>query len=270
MKLKIRIIVFALFFCSLIPVTKAQISVGNLTHEKAAKVGETYQGVISIKNSAKKPKEVKVYQTDYLFFFDGRNVYGEPGKASRSNADWITFRPKRLTIPPEETSLVHYTVKVPEDETLVGTYWSMLMVECISENSPEAGKSEEEEVTLSIKEVIRYGIQMVTHIGNTGTGELKFLKTELLKGAERRILQIDIENIGKRWVAPFLWVELYNEEGSYIDKFESKRKHIYPGTSVRYSLDLSRVAKGEYKALVVADGGGNDVFGTEYTLRLEK
>ncbi|MEW5768089.1 MAG: hypothetical protein AB1797_10795 [bacterium] len=271
MKLTTRIIPSALFFCLLIPyAAKAEVSVGELTYERSAQVGETYQGVIFIRNRDEEPQEVKVYQTDYLFFFDGTNTYGEPGKAPRSNANWITFSPKRLTIPPKEASGVNYTIKVPDNETLEGTYWSMLMVEGISKNSPEFSKPEKEEVKLYIREVVRYGVQMVTHIGNTGTRSLKFVNTQFLKEAERKILQMDIENIGERWLNPFLWTELYDEKGSYIGRFEDKRQRIYPGTSVRYKVDLSQVVQGQYKALVVAEAGDDDVFGATYTLKIEE
>lgn len=263
------------FLLLLIPIgSEAGVSViGGLTHERIVgnpEIGETYRGTILIRNTGEEPQEVKVYQTDYLFFFDGRNIYGEPGETPRSNADWITFSPKRLVIPPKETSQVNYTVKVPDDETLVGTYWSMIMVEGISKDSPEVIKPEEGKVKLGIRTVLRYGIQMVTHIGDTGARKLKFSNTKLLKDEEMRILQLDIENIGERWLRPFLWAELYDEKGSYIGRFEGGRLRTYPETSVRFKIDLSQVPKGEYKALVVADCGRDDVFGATYTLRFEK
>lgn len=271
MRLTTRIIFPALFFCLLIPyAAEAGVSVDKLTHERSANVSETYEGIIFIRNHEEEPQEVKVYQTDYLFFFDETNIYGEPGKTPRSNADWITFSPKRLTIPPKEASGVNYTVKVPNNETLTGTYWSMIMVEGISKNSPEFSKPGKEEIKLYIREVVRYGLQMVTHIGNTGTRNLKFLNTQLQKEEGRKILQIDIENIGERWLNPFLWTELYDEKGSYIGRFEDKRQRIFPGTSVRYKVDLSQVAQGKYKALVVAEAGDDDVFGATYTLKFEE
>ena len=56
----------------------------------------------------------------------------------------------------------------------------------------------------------------------------------------------------------------------YIGRFEGRRKRIYPSTSVRYTVDLSNVPQGTYKALVVADSGGDYIFGANYTLKFEK
>ncbi len=155
MKSKIGIIFLALFFYLLIPyVAEAGVAiVGELIHEREATVGESYQGIIFVRNSSEQSQEIKVYQTDYLFFFDGRNIYGEPGRMERSNAKWISFSPKQLTIPANEVSQVNYTIDVPADETLVGTYWSILMIEGISEMLPEATKSKGDQTTLGIKQV---------------------------------------------------------------------------------------------------------------------
>jgi len=260
-----------LFFPFLAPVKveAGVLIIGGLTQEKQAQIGETYQGTILIGNNADKPREAKIYQTDYLFFSDGTNIYGEPGKDPRSNANWITFSPHRLIIPPKETAAVNYTINVPDDKSLAGTYWSMLMVEGIGEEHPEAAiQPEEGKVQLGIRTVIRYGIQMVTHIGDTGSRKLKFTGAKLLpKEGGGRILEIDLENTGERWLVPLLWVELYDEQGRYIGKFDSSKLRIYPGTSVRHRIDLSSLPGGKYKTLVVADNGDKYVFGAQYTLK---
>jgi hypothetical protein len=272
MKVKLTIVLAALFFTLLLPY-QAESSVaivGGLTHVRVVTAGETYSGVILLRNIGEEPEEVKVYQVDYLFFCDGRNIYGEPGKGPRSNAGWITVSPKSTIIPAKETATIHYTINVPDNETLTGTYWSMFMVEGIPKDSPEASQPEKTESSFGIKQVFRYGVQMVTQIGETGSRKLKYLKTKLLREDEKKILQVDIENSGERWLRPLLWAELYDEKGSYIGRFEAGRLRIYPETSVRFRVDLSQVPKGHYKALVVADCGGNAVFGATYTLRFEK
>lgn len=271
MNSKMRIICPALFFCLMIPhVAEAGVViVGSLTREREAAVGESYQGVIFVRNPLDEPAEVKIYQTDYLFFSDGTSTYGEPGKIERSNAKWISFSPHRLVIPPQDKSAVEYTVKVPDDETLVGTYWSMLMVEEISKSSPEASTPEKGRVELGIRQVMRYGIQMLTHIGDTGTRKIKFLDKKLISQDGKTILQMDIENIGERWLTPTVWVELYNDQGIEVGRFESGKRRIYTSCSVRYKVDLTDVPKGKYKALVVADNGDEYVFGAKYDLGIE-
>jgi len=260
------------FIVLLIPIgSMASISViGGLTREVkvgGSGAGVTNQGVIIIKNNGEEAQEVRVYQTDYQSFSDGKKLYDDPGKMARSNASWISFTPKQLTVPPEGTSNVNYSIKIPSNKTLVGTYWSMLMVEVISKPSPQEVKSKEGKlVTVGIKSSVRYGIQIVTNMGDTGNRNLKFLRTKFMKEGRKRNYQIDIENIGQRWLKPLLWIELYNKDGSYIGRFEGGSVRLYPGSSGRFNVDLSEVPEGRYKALTVADCGGNDFFGATYDL----
>lgn len=244
--------------------------VGGMTHQKQVVPGEAYKGSILIKNDNNEPQEVKIYQTDYQFRFDGTNNYGSPGKLERSNADWLSFNPSRLIILPKETATVNYTVKVPNDPNLVGTYWSMLMVEGIPKGSRESSQSEKDKTKVGITQIMRYAVQMITHIGDTGERKLKFLESKLLRENGKRFLQADVENIGQRWLRPILWAELYDQNGRYIGRFEGKQKRIYPGTSVRYTVDLTGVPEGTYKALVVADSGGDYIFGANHTLKFDK
>jgi len=249
---------------------EASVSViGSLTHEKIAQPGETYEGSIVINNSDSEPKEVKIYQTDYLFFSDGRNEYGDPGKGPRSNATWITFGPKRIVVPAKESTKVNYKVKVPQDAGNTGTYWSVLMVEGVGKESPESSLPSKNKPKIGVQTILRYGIQIVTQIGDTGSRKMKFLDSRLMKEHGNVFFQVDIENTGDRWLRPSLWVELYNEEGNYIGKFEGGRLRVYPGTSVRYKVPLGIASRGKYKALVVADCGGEDVFGGVYAIKIE-
>ncbi len=246
--------------------------VGGLTRETTSKCGDTYRGVVVMKNDGEEPQEAKIYQTDYSFSCEGTTLYGEPGKSERSNADWVTFSPSRLTIPPKGSAAVDYRVEVPGDKTMRGTYWSMLMVELIGKDSPEATQGlGEGDVAVGIRKVTRLGIQIVTHIEDTGKPRPYFLRTKLVtREGGMRVLQVDMENRGERWMTPVVWAEPYDEEGRGLGRFDGGRKRIFPATSVRYEVDLSDLPEGNYKVLVVADAGNDQVFGANYTLRLQK
>jgi hypothetical protein len=271
MSSKVRIIAAALVLtCLATPRAQARVSIiGGLTHEKQAALNETYEGSIIVKNKGDRTEEIRIYQTDYLYYFDGTNDYNQPGKLVRSNANWISFNPHRLTIPARSTAKIDYTVKVPDDPNLQGSYWSMIMIEEIPATSPLSSQPETAEFQVGIIQIVRYAIQMTTHINDTGERKLEFLQTQLLREGEQRVLQVDIENTGQRFLAPYLWVDLYDRTGRYIGRFDCDRKRIFPGASVRYKVDLTNVPEGDYKALVVADAGGDDIFGGNYNLKFE-
>ena len=102
---------------------------GGLSRLSTLQPGGKNEGKILVKNDSSEPQTVKVSQTDYLFYADGRNLYGKPGADPRSNAPWITFSPQRLEVPPREVGVINYTVQAPKDPKLSGTFWSLLMVE---------------------------------------------------------------------------------------------------------------------------------------------
>lgn len=250
----------------------SQVSVvGDLSQMKEARPGETYDGVILVKNDTPEIQEAKVYQHDYSFHFSGTNTYGDPGSSVRSNARWIAFSPAFVTLPPNATVAVNFTVSVPRDTTGIyhGTYWSMLMVEGVRRGSAESSRPGQTRTEMGISQTIRYGIQIATSIAGTGAPNVNFIDSKLLnKDDGSRILQVDVENSGDRYMRPEAYVELFDEYGLSRGRYSTPTYRLYPGTSVRYVFDISSAPKGTYKALVVVDAGGDEAFAAQYTLQL--
>lgn len=251
---------------------QAQVSViGELSRDKEAKPGDHYEGVITIRNDTNEPQEAKVYQTDYMFYRDGTNNYADPGTMPRSNAKWITFSPSHLVVPPQATVVINYAVTVPQDtpeRKLVGSYWSMLMVEGIQKGSAESTLPVDTKKTqMGIRQTVRYGIQIATHIAGTGTIKVDFLDAKLISKDGKRYLQVDLENSGDLWMRPDVYVELFDATGASKGKFPGARFRMYPGTSVRQMIELNKELQGTYKALVVVDAGGDNVYAADYTLK---
>lgn len=251
------------------PLCAQIVVVGELTHSRQTFSGESYTGTLTLSNIEKVDREAKIYQTDYSFSHGGKRFYGDPGSIPRSNAEWITFNPEQVTIPPGGTSTVFYTVRVPDDTSLIGTYWSVLMVEEIPLDSPESDSSDSEEFSLGIRQVFRFAIQIVTHISDTGVRNLEFLDITLEKGEEKRSVLVDVRNTGERWLRAECIAELYDQQGAYVTKLEGGKRRLYPDTSLRFTVDVTDVADGTYTALIIFDCGDDYVFGGMYTLVID-
>ena len=250
--------------------TQAGISIrGGLTHERIIQPGGAYEGMVSIINTGHEHENVKIYQTDYRFTCDGDYFYDDPGNNPRSNAQWVDFSPRLVTVPADGTVDVSYTITVPTDTDLAGTYWSILMIEVAGADPERDEADEKENLRLGINQIVRYGVQIVNHLSDSGGRRLDFLDTRILRTGADRILEIDLENIGERWLRPLVWAELYDENGDFVGRFEAGKLRIYPGTSARYKVDLTDVPGGEYRAVVVADCGADDVFGATYMVIFE-
>lgn len=264
-----KVIIKYLIFCFLIVnssrlFSQSQVVIaGELTYEQNILPGNSESGTITVRNIGPDSALVRVYQKDYLFYHDGTSDYPEPGKIERSNAVWITYTPTRFYIPGNSEVTVNYVVQVPAIDTLSGTYWSMLMVEPTKEIIPE------EKEGMTVNTVIRYGIQIITNIGNTGEKNIEFIDVNLMQDNEKRILLVDIKNTGERMVRPSVWAELYDSTGEKIGIFETEMARTFPGTSIRKRMDISEVAPGTYKTIIIADCGEDDLFGLDYTLEIK-
>jgi hypothetical protein len=160
--------------------------IGSLVRNRSVRPGDTFEGMVLLRNMGNEPAEVRMSQTDYLFYADGRDLYGEPGTTPRSNARWISVAPSQVTIPPHETAGVSYRVSVPTQDNLAGTYWSMLMIEPAA--TPLAPVTNQE-VVVRVQTVVRFGVQIVTEVGDGGNGTLRVTNKRLsTDGPKRRFL----------------------------------------------------------------------------------
>jgi hypothetical protein len=247
--------------------SRAQIAVLSSTvEEKTAAAGEKYTGSIVISNPGATPQVARIYQTDYRFAADGTAHYDDAGTSPRSNAAWITPQASRIVIPPNSQVTVPYAVAVPLGDSLRGTYWSMVMVEGAPvEPGPSATNGGKPAVTVGA--VMRYAVQLATHIRNTGTRTVQFASPGAAKGSDgSAALDLDMTDTGERGFRPTLWVEVYDAQGTLRAKAKQVRGLLYPGTSLHQHFDLGTLPAGTYKAVVFADTGEDAVFATQYTI----
>ncbi len=239
---------------------------GGLTHERSVTPGNTYQETIDLQNNGQEARRVLIYQTDYFFNKEGQTFYNEPGSVGRSNAQWIDYSPAEITLPPQENATVIYELSVPSIDTLAGTFWSMLMVEAMPVIEPDQGPTR----GVGIETHIRYGVQIISNIGETGIRELQFLDTKITQDDSSQYLQVDVQNTGTHILRPTPKLELFNQQGKSVHKITARTRRTFPGTSVRFKLDITDIPPQKYNALLVADCGGDDLFGINFNLHIKE
>jgi hypothetical protein len=244
---------------------RAQIAVlGSTLEEHVATPGETYRGAIVVRNTTDATRRVRIYQTDYLFYADGTSRFDSAGTTARSNANWITLSASSFPIPAGGEVTVTYEVKVPKRDSLSGTYWSAIMVE--GEKTPPPATQSRAQVGLGA--ILRYAVQVATHMGSTGSRTIRFSRTQLMtKPDSSRAFNVDVENIGQRAYKPALWIEIYDGTGALVANVRQERGLLYPGTSLQQTFELGKLAAGSYRAIVFADSGDDAVFASQYTLK---
>jgi hypothetical protein len=221
-----------------------------------------------VRNDGRQTEEARVYLSDYSFGAGGRTTYAAPGSLPRSSARWVAFTPSSVRIPPGGEATVGYTVTVPADAALHGTYWSVVMVEGIAHGSPESTSAPAAaRVRLGVRPTIRYAVQLATTLG-ADAPQVRFASARAYPSAGGKVLELDLANAGEVAYRPEIRVELFDEAGRKAGAFTSRRGLLYPGTSLRQTFELGAVPAGTYQALVVADAGGDQVYGAQYRLKL--
>jgi len=244
----------------------AQISVLSSTvEERISAPGEGYAGRITIQNTGSTAEAVRLYQTDYAFKADGTSSFDAVGKQERSNAAWISLQSPQVTVMPGTTVIVPYSVNVPASGGLRGSFWSVIMVE--GATKPAAATSAPGKVELGLGTVVRYAVQVATHIGESGTRSVKFTKAGVASGDSTSAIELDVSDVGERAYRPVLRVELYDADGALLAQKKQARGLLYPGSSLRQHFDFGKLPTGTYKAVIFADTGEDTVYASQYTVR---
>lgn len=231
--------------------------------------GQQYTGEVSVLNGGDREELIRLSLKDHLFTADGRSRYLDPGYVERSNAPWIQFDQDEFTVQPDEEVTARYTVRVPAASSLQGSYWSIIMVESIT----DSGLNPDEEGLTKVTPSLRFGIQVVTAIGDSGDRDVSFFNPELHMRDSQKTFSVSIENTGERHLNLKSSINLYSDDGVFIGKFSGNKKICYPGTSVRLSVPLASVPMrtlepGKYRIQFIADGGNDDLFGALYAITL--
>lgn len=229
--------------------------------------GGSHQGEIVLVNGSDQATTVQVSQVDFLPTEEGSS-YPEPGTLPRSNADWLEVVRSDVQIPAGEQVVVPYSIEVPNNPDLAGSYWSMILLtpsDAESVQETQAGR-----VRTSVRSQFRYGVSVVTNLGDSGESGLSFENPQFVRPEDgvATHLQVSLKNTGERLLNPEVQLELFDAGGTQVDRLEAQVERIFPGTSVRQDFELDSLAPGEYTAVVIADAGGEAVFGTRYTLNV--
>lgn len=257
-KLNFKIIFLGLIFLINVNLFSGITLKSSLFERDTSYIGGFYQGSIIIQNIGDEKELIHIYQNDYLFYADGSNQFGEPGSYKRSNASWIKIDTEKTYIAPGMDKEIKYSVNIPSGVELTGTYWSLIMVQTISNSALDPNKSKE---TIKVTEGTRYGIQIVTDIGTSGSGKINFSNIKKIEIDGKAALQVDIENTGDKLLGPEIYIEFYSKSGIYAGRITDKKYAIYPDCSRRSILYLDSLKPGDYKGQLIADAGSSDIFG---------
>jgi len=255
-------VLIGVLFLSMSGFSKVLVLSG-LTNVGSANPGEVVEGEVLLQNIGDKEERILIYLKDLVQDCHTATSYAPVGTHSRSSGNWIELNASDKVLAPMEEFSLKYNVKIPEENSLHGSYWSILMVEIV-----DPIKEDQLDYGIAMDSKIRYGIQLITNIGVEETSVIEFAGVELNQRDSGHVLLATAENISEFMVTPTLVLEVYNQNAELVLKTEVPFKKVYPKSCKTFELPIQNLEKGDYDALLVADYG-KDLFGTNIEFSID-
>jgi hypothetical protein len=255
------------FFLCLLPLIISfelnSLQVGGLTYLNNFKPGETAQVSVTLISDRDKPELVDMKLCDYWCNSEGQHFFEEVGLQPRSNADWVRLSSFREIINPGERREVYFTIQVPKNDQLNGSYWSILLIE---PTDPLQTLTESEQgFVLHVK--IRYAFHIVTNVGE-GNPSLKITKKGVEKIEDKKFFAVNVTNTGDLFLNPKMTIKLFNKQGKLEKTQETQSERLYPGSSSRFLADGEGLPEGNYTAFLLLDNGDGRLFSDTFEINL--
>lgn len=240
------------------------IVLNGLSHQHTLRAGQSGKGQLVLRNTGDQSETVKLYARDYLFDPSGQSYFPEPGHHDRSNSAWISLETTNVVLEPGAEKAINYQIDVPDSVQWTGTYWSVIMIEGLGQLDPEDLMNKGFQVNTQV----RYAVQLITHAGETGSRKMEFVDYQLQQRDSVRYVDLLLRNTGERLLLPALKMEAYDEQGELAQTINLRKRKLYPGTTLRFSIPLRALSTGTYQGLILADCGNDGVFGANVNFEI--
>ncbi|MGO4911752.1 WxL protein host-binding domain-containing protein [Leeuwenhoekiella sp. W20_SRS_FM14] len=253
----------ALFLLVLFKSQAGVIVLNGLTHTFSGNSGEYIQGELVLMNTTDQEQQIVFKLNDAIYSCGNDRIFSDSITHEQSSKSWFEGNLMDKFIGPKEKFVYKYQIKIPEDKSINGTFWSVLMIEIAK---PVKKEHLTRQIDLSTK--IRYAVGLITHVNQASNVELDFTDVHINKNElNENSLKINLLNKSKYVEGVQLNLEVYDEEGENILKSKTKRLMVFPGMCIDYNLDISTLKKGTYQCILTADSR-KEYIGTNISLNI--
>jgi hypothetical protein len=244
--------------------------------------GERLSGTISLSNTGAEPASALIIFTDRMTEdpkvrggYEYRQYDGKHPAHDRSLIPWFDLPVFEVKLDPGESMEFPYYVEVPDDPSLVGTYWGQINVRNTSGTEVSAGEVDhenEEGVGVTMRTFVSFTTQVYVTLADPPQPDIRFTGLEAqLNEKGRQIVVAYLTNDSPTTVgAAKVWVELRDETGQTVYKSKPKSKGILPASEHFAGFDLAdaEVEPGSYLLLAVCDAGKPQLIAAQATINI--
>jgi hypothetical protein len=237
----------------------ATLDRGNVVLSK----GEHYSGVVNVVNMASEPITVKLSPWDMVREAGETDNYpytSLEGMEPRSLLPYVTYVHDMVTVPPGKTAAIPFDVDIPEDPSLNGSYWFVMMTEQVTEDEvifPEE-EEEPEAPVIGVQHKLRFALVfMVTIKDSEHVLKAKFSGIKIVKESGIPRVTATLSNQGNVYIKPEPWLEIRDSTGALTHTEDGNRRTVLPESGLDFNFFLKDTLfnPGEYLLLVIADYG---------------
>ncbi|MEX2501752.1 MAG: hypothetical protein WD336_05200 [Trueperaceae bacterium] len=238
----------------------------SLRHELQVSPSENRVVQLTLENTGDASATATIVQVDFLLDDQGDLIEQPLHALPTSNAAWLEVA-SQVEVPARSTIDVPVTLQVPRDAER-GSYWSMLMVQPVGTTVEQ--ERVEEGVRTSVTVSFRFGVTLITHVGQPAEQNLLFRDPGLThdEATGTHTFSVTIDNPSHFLASTEAWLELYDAQGNMVSEVQAGSLRIYPGMRRRHTFDVGTLDEQAYQAVIIVDAGRDDVFGVRYDLDL--
>lgn len=236
--------------------------------------GETVTGSFSVTSHHDTPITVRVYAADRVRLQEPVRDYPidiEPGKEPRSLLPWFQFSPDIMDLQPGESRPVQFTISMPADNELSGSYWAVLLLENAAEPESVMTPVEGSDTLVAVQMVFRYGMSITTTVRNTEQVSGTFSAATTEAHQHGLIMRPVFHNKGNTIIRPRVWLDLRDSAGQSVARTEPTPTGILPDSRRELQLEINNatIPPGEYILMCIADYGGPNLVAAQARLTVQ-
>ncbi|WP_341200441.1 hypothetical protein [Croceibacter atlanticus] len=252
------------FLFSLQVIHSNVVIINGLTHSFSGVSGQTFQGQIILANTSNEEQRVTFELNEAIYNCDQGRVFIANANHKNSSTAWFTSAVNSKVLAPKERFTYKYSITIPEDNTLNGSYWTTLMV------NVDKPIKEEVVANIGLDTKIRYAVRLLTDVNINEEVLLDFESVNLNLNPINNKKQLDINVLNQSGFIENvkLSLEIYDSFGTKVLDTKTKRAKVFPEVCRNYSLDISGLKEGIYQCIVIADSR-DEYIGTNISLEVD-
>lgn len=248
--MKTRILTLITLFLIIVKSYSSVVVMNGLTHSYSGVSGDVITGEIILINSSDEEQRVTFELNDIIFSCTENRIFTSETTHSQSSIDWFNAELMDKTLRSKEKYIYRFTITIPKNQNLKGSFWSTLMV-----NVEKPIKEEALNAKVGLDTRIRYSVALLTDVNMKEEVNIDFKSIALneAKTNGKRELDVKVYNESEFIEGVKLTLEVYNDDGEKIFESETDRNMAFPGFCRDYKVDLTSLAIGEYECVLIAE-----------------